>query len=105
MITQRLKKVTYDIMRFSNGHKKQACVKLAFVTFVVALLLVAAFYFLNENVQERDVDQLKYNLSLGMIVALAVIVNLVSFVIGAFLYLAYKWVRRDWKPPRDDLGD
>jgi amino acid transporter len=80
-----------------STNKKRACVKIA----VVAVAVIAALSALALLLDGQALDELKHTLSLWTIVALVVIINLVSFVCFVVLYAAYRWVRRDLKPPRD----
>jgi amino acid transporter len=78
-------------------NKKRACAKIA----LVAVLVLAALVALVTLMDGQVMDEIKHTLSLWTIVALVVVINLVSFVCFIVLYAAYRWVRRDLKPPRD----
>lgn len=78
-------------------NKKRACAKIA----LVAVLVLAAIAALVMLLDGQALDELKHTLSLWTIVALVLVINLVSFVCFVVLYAAYRWVRRDLKPPRD----
>lgn len=81
----------------ANG--KRACVKIAVVVAAIMLVLAAMVAVVHDG---QVLDELKHSLSLWTIVALVVIINLVSFLCFVVLYAAYRWVRRDLKPRRDD---
>jgi uncharacterized BrkB/YihY/UPF0761 family membrane protein len=83
------------------AHRGRACAKMAVVAFGVIVVLALMIGLLNEQM----LDELKHTLSLWIIVALVVIINLVSFLCFVVLYAAYRWVRRDLKPGRDDELD
>jgi uncharacterized membrane protein len=83
-----------------NG--KRACCKLAFIICVTLTVLIGLYFFVDSQV----VSGIKENFSLGVIIALVVIVNLVSFLCFIVLYAAYQWVRCDLKEKRlEDIVD
>jgi uncharacterized BrkB/YihY/UPF0761 family membrane protein len=82
-----------------NG--KRACVKIAVIAVLIAAVLAALIFVVNGQM----LDELKHSMSLWTMIALVIIINLVSFVCFVVLYAAYKWVRRDLKPRRDDELD
>ena len=83
-------------------HPLRALFKMA--TILLGLLAVAGFLLL--TIDESVLDQLKFNLSLGTLIALVVVINLISFIFFIILYAAYQWVRRDLKAPRsEDMAD
>jgi uncharacterized BrkB/YihY/UPF0761 family membrane protein len=69
---------------------------------VIALLLAVTLAALAMTVDQDVLDTLKHSLSVWTIVALVLIINLVSFVCFVVFYAAYRWVRCDLKPRRDD---
>lgn len=87
--------------RDQNINGKRACAKIALIALLIAALLAVLLMIVDKQV----LDSLKHSLSLWTIVALVLIINLVSFVSFMVLYAAYRWVRRDLKPRRDDELD
>ena len=79
-------------------NKKRACAKMAVVVLGIVLVLAVAAALIDRPM----LDEIKHTLSLRTIVALVIIINLVSGVCLLGLYAAYRWVRRDLKPRRDD---
>lgn len=82
-----------------NG--KRVCAKIALIA-VGILLVIAVLGFV---IDQQFLDDLKRNISLWGIVALVIVINLVSFLCFIVLYAAYKWVRRDLQPQRDEELD
>ena len=74
----------------------RACLKLAALLALACLLLTGAFYAL----ETQHAAMIKHNLSLGTIVLLLVIINLVCFICFLLLFAAYNWVKDDLKPQR-----
>lgn len=82
----------------SCGCPAAACKKIAVITAVV-LGLLAGLYYVADS---QTLDEIKYNFSLWMIIVLVVMINLVSGLCFLLGYLAYQWVRRDFKPSSKD---
>lgn len=83
-------------------HPLRAVLKMAAI--IVGLLAVAGVLLL--TIDDSVLDQLKFNLSLGTLIVLVVVINIISFVFFMILYAAYQWVRRDLKGPRsEDMAD
>lgn len=81
---------------------KRACAKIAIVFLVTFLVLAGLTYFVNSQL----LNDLKYNFSLEVIIALVVIINLVSFLCFIVLHMTYQWIRRDLNPSRyNDLDE
>lgn len=77
--------------------------KRAFAKIILIVLLLAALAAaLTLTVDQQALDALKHGLSVWTIIALVLIINLVSFVCFIVLFAAYRWVRCDLKPRRDD---
>ncbi len=73
---------------------------------LVLLVLFAAIWGLSELIDEEVLHQLKQRLSVGAIVALVVLINLVSFACFLAMFAAYRWIRRDLRPSqRDELPE
>jgi uncharacterized membrane protein len=82
----------------NEPHRVRAALKAA----LVAAVVLAALVFSLSVVDQETVYGLKQSLSLWLIMALVVIVNLVSFIVIALLFAAYKWIRRDLDPREDE---
>ena len=81
---------------------KRACAKIAVVFLVTFLVLAGLTCFVNSQL----LNDLKYNFSLEVIIALVIIINLVSFLCFMALYMTYRWIRRDLNPSRyNDLDE
>ncbi len=76
------------------------CKLMAVTALAIAVVTILA-YFLDNAV----LDTLKHSLSIGTIILLVVIINLVSFICFLILMAAYQWIRPDFKckKPDDDL--
>lgn len=79
-------------MNTKKGLKKLGCIIFAAIV-VLALLLLA--------LDDRALDELKFNLGLWTIIVLVLIINIVSFISFMVMYLAYRWVKHDFD---DDSG-
>ena len=71
--------------------RRRAGGKLAVVGAGIALVLVPLLIF----VRERALNGLVNHLTLGLLVALIVIVNLVCCLIIMVLFAAWRWIKRD----------
>lgn len=71
---------------------------------MTALLLGLVFFagVLVGLVDDSLIDQLKFNLSLGALIGLVVIINIISLICFIGLYAAYQWIRCDLKAPRSE---
>ena len=74
-------------MNTKKGLKKLGCI--IFAAVVVLVLLVLAL-------DDRALDELKFNLGLWTIIVLVLIINVVSFISFMVMYLAYRWVKQDF---------
>ena len=81
---------------------RRAAMKIA----VIAVFLIIVGALASIPLNDPTLDRLKFNLNLGMLIGLVVLINVISLLTMAILYAAYKWVRRDLKAPRseDDLS-
>lgn len=77
-----------------SPHPRRAIVKMI----IVLALAVGALAALIFSIDDQVLDQLKHSLSIGTIIALVLLINIVSFVAFILLYAAYQWVRCDLKP-------
>lgn len=68
--------------------------KLFFLIALVAMILAALIWGLDE----RALDNLKYNLDFWTIMILLLIINLVSFLCFIIMYACYRWVKKDLSP-------
>ena len=75
-------------------NRKRAAGKLALFIGVTAAILFLAVMF----VSQKAVNGLINHLTVGVLVALVVIANLVSLLIGLTCFAAYRWIRRDFAP-------
>ncbi len=74
------------------------CRKKVFFKICVVLVVALALLFgLIMLVGDQHLDQLKHSLSLGTIILLVVILNVVSFICFIVMYGAYQWIRTDLK--------
>ncbi len=80
-------------------NKGRAARKIAVVIAVLLLVLAGCVGF----VSAKTVNGLVNHLSLGLLVALVIIVNIVSFLIVLSLFAAYRWIRRDLHPEEADF--
>lgn len=73
---------------------------------VIAVFLVIVVALAGIPLNDPALDRLKFNLNLGTLIGLVVLINVISLLTMAILYAAYKWVRNDLKAPRseDDLS-
>ncbi|MCB1530845.1 MAG: hypothetical protein H6853_01690 [Rhodospirillales bacterium] len=76
----------------------RACTKI----FVLLCAAVILFLTLAYCIDKETVDTLKQSLSVGTIVALVVVINLISFIVFMVMYAAWQWVRCDLKAPRPE---
>lgn len=72
----------------------------------VAAVIALVFAGLSFSINDSALDQIKFDLSLWSLIALVLIINFASLLAFGALYLAYRWMRTDLKPPRvEDIGD
>ena len=72
--------------------------KLIAVSVLIGSLLAALVGF----VSHETVSGLRHHLTLWLILAIVMIINITSFVIFALLLAAYKWIRRDFVAETED---
>jgi len=77
---------------------RRAAMKIAAI--VIFLIIVVALAGIPLN--DPTLDRLKFNLNLGTLIGLVVLINVISLLTMAILYAAYKWVRNDLKAPRSE---
>ena len=78
----------------SQPNRARAARKIALVVAALLLVLAACVLF----VSAKTVNGLVNHLSLGLLVALIVIVNIVSLLIIMALFAAYRWIKCDLDP-------
>lgn len=61
--------------------------------FVIGIALTA---MLGEIITKDDLDAIKHQISLGPLVILVIIINIVSGLSMFALYLIYQWIRQDF---------
>jgi hypothetical protein len=85
-----------------SRNPRRAALKMA----VIAGVLLLFVGLLSLTVNQAALNQLKFDLSLWTVIALVLIINLLSAACFIILYIAYRWVRCDLKPPRsEDMPD
>ena len=77
--------------RISTPHPKRAAGKLGLVVAIIGIVVALLLVF----VRQRAVDGLVNHLTLGLLVALIVLVNLISCLVIMSLFAAWKWIKRD----------
>jgi cation transporter-like permease len=78
----------------SCPNPRRAARKLALLCAVIVAVLALLIVFVNE----RTVNGLINHLSLSLLVALIVIVNLLALLTLIGLYAAFRWIKRDFDP-------
>jgi hypothetical protein len=65
---------------------------------IIAVFVLGAglAYLLGEMISKDDLDAIKHQISLGPLIILVVIINIVSGLTMFALYLVYQWIRRDF---------
>jgi hypothetical protein len=74
-----------------NAHKTRAALKGLGVGCLVGALVAIFVIF----ARARVVNGLINHLTLGLLVVMVVVINLVSLGLGLIAFLAYKWIKRD----------
>lgn len=82
---------------YAKNPRRAACKLLVIAVVLMALCAVVAALLDNPAL-----DQLKFNLSLGSLIAVVLAINAASLAAIILLYAAYQWVRRDLKEPRSE---
>lgn len=86
----------------SDQNLPRAVLKTAVILLVLVFFAALIALFVNDSL----IDTLKFNLSLGALIGLVVMINIISFICFMALYAAYQWVRCDLKAPRNaDIED
>ncbi len=80
---------------------RRAVLKMISILAVVLLVLAGLIHFFSDQM----IDELKHSFSVWTIITLILIVNLVSFVCVIVMFAAYRWVRGDLRPRRDELDN
>ncbi len=81
-----------------NTNKRRAYLKIAAIGAVLGVILGALIAF----VDHETLNGLRHHLTLFLIVAIVVIVNLTSFLLFILFFAIYQWIRRDFEPSTDE---
>lgn len=84
----------------AQAHKNPGRAILKMTVLLLGLLVIAGV--LAGLVDDSLIDQLKFNLSLGALIGLVVVINIISLICFIGLYAAYQWIRCDLKAPRSE---
>lgn len=86
----------------SDQNLPRAALKTAVILLVLLVIAGLIALFIDDSL----IDTLKFNLSLGALIGLVVVINIISLICFMMLYAAYQWVRRDLKSSRNaDIED
>jgi len=72
--------------------------KIAAVGIVLGTVLGALIGFVNEE----TLDGLRHHLTLSLIIAIVVIINVTSFLLFMLFWAIYQWIRRDFDPAAEE---
>jgi len=75
----------------SAPNPRRAYVKVAAVAAVLGILLGALITF----VDRESFSDLRHHLTLALVLAIVVIINLVSLLLFGLFWLIYRWIKRD----------
>ncbi len=79
-------------------NRKRAALKALIVLAAVAFIIFVLSHFITS----QELNALKHDLSLWTVITLVIIINLVSFGCFVAMFVAWQWIRCDFKSPRDD---
>ena len=82
----------------STPQPRRAYAKIAAVAAVFGIILGALITFID---RESFID-LRHHLTLALVLAIVVIVNLTSFLLFGLFWMIYRWIKRDLEPERED---
>jgi len=71
-------------------------------TLCVAAFLGGVLAALIAFVDERTFHDLRHHLTLGLIIAIVVIINIVSFLLFIIFWAIYRWIKRDLESAGED---
>ena len=77
---------------------KRAYIKMACVAAVLGVALGALITF----VDRETFHDLRHHLTLLLIIAIVVIVNITSFLLFVLFWGVYRWIKRDFDPDAED---
>jgi uncharacterized BrkB/YihY/UPF0761 family membrane protein len=77
---------------------RRALVKMLGVAALLGGVLVALITF----VDEETFHDLRHHLTLWLIIAIVVIINIVSFLLFIIFWAIYRWIKRDLEPVEED---
>ncbi len=75
----------------------RAYFKIAAVAGVLGVTLGTVVTF----VSREAVNDLRHHLTLGLVLAMAAVINVVSFALFSAFWAVYRWIKRDLEPPDD----
>lgn len=79
-------------------NRRRAYIKIAGVAASLGLLLGALITFID---RETFYD-LRHHLTLGLIIAIVVVINIISFLLFMLFWGLYRWIKRDFDPSAED---
>ena len=79
-------------------HPKRAYAKIAAVAAILGTILGALITF----VDRESFNDLRHHLTLTLVLAIVVIINLTSFLLFGLFWIIYRWIKRDLEPERED---
>ncbi len=68
----------------------------------VAIFLGVALGALITFVSREAVNDLRHHLTLWLVIAIVAIINITSFMLFAFFWMIYRWIKRDLDPAEDE---
>jgi uncharacterized BrkB/YihY/UPF0761 family membrane protein len=75
----------------------RAYCKIAAVAGALGILLGVVITF----VSREAVNDLRHHLTLGLVLAMAAVINVASFALFGGFWALYRWIKRDLEPPED----
>ena len=82
----------------ARPNPKRAYTKIAVVAATLGVLLGALITF----VDRESFQDLRHHLTLWLVLAIVVIVNLTSFLLFTLFWAIYRWIKNDLEPPQED---
>jgi len=81
-----------------SPHRARAYCKIVGVAIGLGLVLGALVSF----VSRENVNDLRHNLTLWLVIAIVAIINIVSFLMFTLFWVIYRWIKRDLEPEGED---
>ena len=75
-------------------NKKRGWLKIAFAAGLAILVLAVLISLVSDQV----LDELKFSLSLWLIIAVVLIINIISVLSFIVMYSIYRWIKQDFDP-------